>query len=572
MLQSLKKEKTPAVTGVVSTKIGYLVLTLILDTEILMSTIGVYMSEQKPTNHLSIYLIKESVTEPDKIIENIDSVSKVSIDQWSTLYFENSGNYTPKWMSSFFGESITEELKQSVFSAYVSAVLLLKVNVNDQDRIVAITFGLGGWHMLVAGCFEERFGLMSTLNMIDSNTLRSIEKNNLSLGPKQKQSKEQVSQEGQISDFGIDIEQDLVRSVSGKCIDEKLGTSITGKDSLHVSVKADVSSVRKLAEEYVKAYESDTYKSNYSWIDYVAEVRDKILISDLETKLNEALESGNEKIWLAVPDVIEWSDVKGFCFQGDRGTLHTDLYLKNLRELFEKQDTDLNVENLKSIKAFAIGASTEKPIATWRVFNCVYAEITDGDENKLYMLSNGKWFSVDKDFVTQVNRSYSESLTDPVIGVLCNQLENEEEYNIRVSEEEGILCLDRKLVSHGGGHSKIEFCDLFDRENKTLIHVKKYGGSSVLSHLFNQGLVASELLLSDDQFREKLNGILPRDAQFSAAPIASEYQVVFAVISGSSSDLNIPFFSKVSLKNTKKRLELLGYKVKLHKIDYLRDQ
>lgn len=68
--------------------------------------------------------------------------------------------------------------------------------------------------------------------------------------------------------------------------------------------------------------------------------------------------------------------------------------------------------------------------------------------------------------------------------------------------------MDRRLVPYGGGYSRVEFCDVY-AINKKMIHVRRYGGSSVLSHLFAQGLISGELFAFDGGFREKLNDELP---------------------------------------------------------------
>lgn len=147
---------------------------------------------------------------------------------------------------------------------------------------------------------------------------------------------------------------------------------------------------------------------------------------------------------------------------------------------------------------------------------------------------------------------------------------SENSYNERVARINGLTLMDAKNIPYGGGHSKIEFCDLFDYNSSRLYHVKKYGGSSVLSHLFNQGLVSAQLMLSDENFRKSVNNILPASEQFSPVeqkPEAQKYEVIFSVISESSNKLNIPFFSKVALKNVKRSLELYGIgKVRLIKI------
>lgn len=135
----------------------------------------------------------------------------------------------------------------------------------------------------------------------------------------------------------------------------------------------------------------------------------------------------------------------------------------------------------------------------------------------------------------------------------------------------GSTCLDRNLIPYGGGHSTIEFCDLLTADRR-LVHIKRYSGSAQLSHLFNQGVVSGELFVQEREFREKLNEKLPdgrKLADVAARPNPQDYQVIFAIISKSNNPLEIPFFSKVSLRNARRRLLGYGYTVKIAKISNL---
>jgi uncharacterized protein (TIGR04141 family) len=115
--------------------------------------------------------------------------------------------------------------------------------------------------------------------------------------------------------------------------------------------------------------------------------------------------------------------------------------------------------------------------------------------------------------------------------------------------------------------SRFEFCDLYDKSGK-MIHIKRYSGSSELSHLFAQGLVSSELFLESEEFRSEVNLKLSNDCKIpdvSKKPDASKYEIVFAIISSSTKPgrKNIPFFSQVNLRNVIQRLTGRGYKVTL---------
>ena len=103
-----------------------------------------------------------------------------------------------------------------------------------------------------------------------------------------------------------------------------------------------------------------------------------------------------------------------------------------------------------------------------------------------------------------------------------------------------------------------------------MIHVKRYGGSSPLSHLFAQGVNSSELFQADRQFRTKVNERLQpshRLADPDARPEARDYCVVFAIVSQSAGPLQIPFFSRLSLRHAIRRLDGYGYRVALTKIE-----
>jgi len=185
-------------------------------------------------------------------------------------------------------------------------------------------------------------------------------------------------------------------------------------------------------------------------------------------------------------------------------------------------------------------------------------------------LSNGKWYEVENDFAKQVNTGYQQLRdSNSSITLPTYKCKNENEYNENTAKNsDNFCCMDKKLISHGGGYSKIEFCDLYTKDKK-IIHVKQYGGSAVLSHLFSQGVVSGELLLADGEFRKKVNEKLSDSHKISNAnnkPNPSDFQIIFAIISSSSKQLEIPFFSKVSLRNAKRRLEAYGYKVSLRKI------
>jgi uncharacterized protein (TIGR04141 family) len=187
-------------------------------------------------------------------------------------------------------------------------------------------------------------------------------------------------------------------------------------------------------------------------------------------------------------------------------------------------------------------------------------------EESSFVLSAGKWYKLEKDFVKQVKRSFA-TIPSYSGSLLEYDDETEADYNARVAESniKKYCLMDCNLVHRGGS---VEFCDLFTRD-KEIIHVKRYGGSSVLSHLFYQGVVSGELFQTDSEFRRlvlsKVSGH-HRVFKADARPAYHEYHIVFAIISQSDKPLSVPFFSCVAARHAVRRLEGFGYRVSLAKI------
>lgn len=531
------------------------------------------MAKKKNKNKIAVFLIKEGFKEDSKILANFSSLNSEEIkhegEKVGTLYFLESKKSEPNWLKKFFGIDSLGGI--SFCNSNTRAVFLTEI----EDRVFALVFGYGK-NLLSKDVYEDDFGLFTTLNLIVSNTLRSVDKVDLALSGKK--TREQLIKSGEIKDFGIDKEQDLVNVVTGKCCMEDLGGIITGRDSFHVSVESDFKEIKGFLKQYLDYYKRDDYKKDFGWIDNIRKVEDKTIIEQLDEKLVEEIKKDEpEKIWLAVPDIIDWSGIEGFTYNNKGEDTFDDLYLTDFKNYLGKKLVDLTVKKLKhTYDIHYIYDFAKSEYGNWNVYDCLYCEIKLGDD--YYILNNKKWYKIDKDFVADINSRF-DSVPKIDLGfpeykesVFAGKGDNKGEggYNKKVSEENSDLVLfDKKMIQVGGGHSQVEFCDLFSKRNKRIIHVKIYGGSNVLSHLFNQGLVSGELFLGDEKFREDVNNVLPVDCKLASTsdkPSAGQYEIVFAIISSSNNELSLPFFSKISLSNVHKRLGTLGYQVSLSKI------
>jgi len=208
----------------------------------------------------------------------------------------------------------------------------------------------------------------------------------------------------------------------------------------------------------------------------------------------------------------------------------------------------------------------DKEMYKWNAFRCLYAEIDCKGES--FLLSGAKWYRVDPNFVRETDTAFEQipnceaefpEFNDKSEGAYLERLAG--------SNQGHLALMDQKNIPYGGGHSKVEFCDLLSSEND-LFHVKRYGQASALSHLFAQGLVSGELFLTDERFRKEVNARLPQSHQFDSdiAPERGEYRVVFGIISDRPGPLRVPFFSRLNMKHAARRLGAYGYRVAKMKI------
>lgn len=523
------------------------------------------MGNGKDIVHLSIFLVKEKITRRDQIIKQAacDGPAEVAISGSGKgyLYWKGMHPGYPKW-TSLFADSM--DIRQIGKTTGVSAAFVLKV----EARYFVLTFGQGGRFLIADDVCEERFGLLVALNSVDRESFRCVDKQ--SLDAIQSHTRIQSGHETTADQFGLDVEQDMLKAIVGAPKDSRVGNRITGTDSLSVSVRMDLSDLPFLLKSYKEKYEQDLSKTDYDWVNNIAVVKSSSAsVAALEKLLIEKFTNKDySDLWLAIPEIIDWNLVNGFIYTGGKGVLHPDIDLQGFLSTLKNQPVSIDL--LKRCHVHCADADHKYVFKQWPIYKCLYAEIDH--EGRKFILNDGKWFRVSASFVERTNSAFKKieasSLQLPVYAG-----GGEGKYNKDVSDkhpDQFALLDDKNKIFHGGGHGQVEVCDLFSID-KQLVHVKIYGKSSVFSHLFSQGFVSGQLLQLDAEFRKKVKAKLA--ASFSnlidvgSRPKEKEFTVVFAVISDSpGGTLHLPFFSRVNLNNTSKVLRGFGFNVEVLKI------
>lgn len=512
-------------------------------------------------NKLSIYLIKDKFSKNDQGILKKGVELLADLQGVGKVYYSPSKKTVPSWVNSFFGGTLRSA---TIFTSNARVVLISRIAVSeDEIKTFAVTMGYGK-NLLAQDVIEEDFGLKVVLNTIEPSSLRRI--NKLNIGGNHKSSNEQLPLKSEIDDFGFDVDRDLIGTITGCSEDEDLATGmITGSDLLSLTAEVDVSNLCGFLKVAYSRYTSDSYKKSFGWVDHIRKVKSKAVISNLDCEIIKLISQGSPKVWMAVPEVIEWEKVSKFKY----GTkdFPGDIDLAIVCESFRNPLT--HVDQFKNLQIIATRADNEDIYDKWNAYKCLYAEV---DYNgATYCLNNGRWFCIDKDYVSMINEEYKQMpISDMVFFQHPREKLKENEYTKKFvkSDPDHLLNMDAKPISHGGGRSKIELCDVLT-DNHTYIHIKPYSGSATLSHLFNQAVVSAELVMSDQEFLVKANRKIKEVGGGDKFLISQEQRptIILGIITNQSNERPpIPFFSKIALRYATRRLQGYGCNVYIKNI------
>lgn len=519
------------------------------------------MAEKKRLEKLTISLLKEGLGRDDVLRKDkevaghrVSSINRTA----DSLFTDGVPSHPPKW-ADYLDPHTPSDLKSSLFSASASAVLVLEAS----ERVFAVTWGQGR-HLLESDNLVQDFGLKVVLNTVAPDQLKSVDAK--TIDETTVHTRRDVSRDSNFAAFGLDPIQDLLRAVTGTPRDPNLARRLTGSDSLGIHTREQVPYLVGLVGRLLEAYEGETYKENFDFIDFLRPERSNARKLELDEVLVEALQSRDiDDVHLAAPETLDWLDIEGFRYRTniDSDQLDADPRISAYLDL--RDGSEIAFDDLKSDHLVALRASDGAIANTWSIYKSLVYQV-EHDEY-LYVLSAGEWFRVDKDYRSRVEAEVEQltkatDLPDADLGT------DEDTYNKKAAEALGALCLDKHLI-YDGGPDKMEVCDILTKEGR-FIHVKLRGSSSTLSHLFTQGTNSAERLLVDGDFRQKARAmisdvdptfveVVPQDRPKSPA----DHEVTFAVVTRSKREtpLTLPFFSVISLRAAAQRLTAFGFRV-----------
>lgn len=505
----------------------------------------------------SVYLLKEgfdasSALKADHSLTPVAGKSNLP-SGWKMFLYDPKQRQP--WWKEYFG--LVQELNQSVKGSLV----FLEAN----DRNFVLSFGPAHFSLRDES-YEYDFGLLVTLNCVDPDLIRNTDV--LQPGSARRQ-RTQLASRSDLTYFDFDGDNSVLRTLTGNIRAEyqHLFKFATGASNLRISSNAGLDELQTLCGKLLDIYEKETYKSAFPGIRNITPVRDPAEIELLDEQLIRAVRDRDEDVLLAVPAIVDYDDSFWIMF-GRLGTsqMYPDVDIDdyyNYVGSHKMKVRDLDVDDLRHHELRLVneeGIPREK----FSIYKSLTFDIKLTGASGTFYLSESNWYHVDDNFIEDLKRFLDERHAN--LWLPACKKKPEGEYNKTASKERlGAICLDTTNTSPQG-QTAIEPCDIYSLEagSAVLTHVKIGTGSGDLSHLFNQGANAVQLLRSSGPAREKLAELIAeRGGDDDACKPVKERQFIveFGIISRkdpSKKSDNLPLFSRISLKRALIDLDLMG--------------
>lgn len=539
---------------------------------------------------LSLYLVKgdidtfeDALTEEARLKTGYRStqiVERPEFGDGARLYVFVAGEYAPCWLTEI---RLHFQVSGRIETNSAAAVLFFR----SAGRIFASPFA-HGWVYLDERRLEGDFGLRAAINALDDTKLKRLERANL--GDAMRGVAQSPFQRG-LTSFGLDDALDLIRKISGQTREDSNSDSLTGARSLRVTGEHGIGDLPGVAAEALAYYESRAYRNTeFAILDSVFPIADRQLSSQLDDLAAASIRDGLGQFELGLPVHLSDQAVSyRFLGPGQRGS-HPDLLLRHYVRALGERLKHVTADTLRDHKISAKFEDDNRPEAKWSIQSALVGSLVH--ENERYAINEGEWYRIEQAFKDAIEAGYDELVEnwevapEPLAKIYTDQryhYEAEARYNARFAAERGYVLLDRAMIQIPGvDRSGFESCDILDIAGKRFMHIKKSSRrSSVLSHFFKQGANSARHFSMFDAAWTELYGLVESRAgreeasrlaivRADARPWKIEY--IIADTPRANGTFNIPFFSKVTLRDEVRAMRAMKYRAGLRFIPLQADQ
>ncbi|MGM1059352.1 DUF6119 family protein [Saccharothrix sp. Mg75] len=444
----------------------------------------------------------------------------------------------------------------SVDLPYTRRVASAALFIDIGPDVFAVTFN-HGWRLLRDSRVDREFGVDLAVRLLDQDEVRQVTR--WALSSKSRVDRNVVPGGQGLWTFGLREHAELVRGLAGFAREDveirlthmtptkrrrspRLRLDCADGVKLRLSVDGDrlVSDLAEISR-VLRGCDVAEGLEPLQWVRRVppGDLKEELDLA-VATRLASSSEEGGElgisypARYLEGPDVVRYTGMlNGVPLDTD------DLTLDHLAGALRDLPVERRLQAVRSGRIVGYdeqgqAASDELPVTQW-----IAAEVTRGTDR--HVLLDGEWFTLGEEYVAHVDRVVRQAFgTDPPWRL---PRWSEAPLNDRGKVDEGaynayvptadprFLCLDKKLVTTRAHRRGFEACDLLGPDD-ALVHVKQTSsatGSSPLSHLFAQGLVAAESFTEPATWRKFREVVAEQDPERASRMGDRPGSLVFAI-------------------------------------------
>ncbi len=533
----------------------------------------------------------------------------------AVLFMPQDTSRTPSWLAEAAQHyaNVPARTASTVRGAFI---------VRTAIGLFAVCIGTAAHSLLKSELVERGWGTRIALNLLYDSTgaiqnqgrsLRSERKSTLVKGTS---TAVQSGRSMSLDTLGFDATQEILRGVAVSDVKRKgWSPTVSAADGVSLGWKGGLDSLALLCDDLESLSSLTHYQKHFAFVDSTKIVRSATVLAGVWDAVAAEIVAGNiGELGLNPPGQLDFGGtsfgVLGLGGASPRGG-HALLSptVADYRALLVKHGKLAGFGRAElakhKIRAFD-GEEDEK--VTGSVKRWLEGSVASGGVD--YVLSEGDVYTIEPSYLSEldmyvdgVGHDAAVRLGLPNIGTIPTRLKkwtqkstgkakqahvrDERAYNMEVSKAADRLCMDAKnVITVPKRTEPIELCDVLVASPFEFLHVKIGTASSKLSHLFNQALVSSELLIDSNEFRKaarkKIKGVAGGAvaAPFTAViPTAistgAKHRVTIVIVASGWTDGSgnllvpsaaLPFFSKISLRTAIKRLKERGFQVELARV------